>query len=213
MRHIENIQKLFSKNFVQNPLVESFDAGKIHLSTGKLVACDPLLTNDMLPFSISFPVGDFPIIIHQEKDQQAIAYVEIVFSQQNCEKWEMATLKGQDLKNLKKGEIFGFPVASGMACFMDEETQKELNDLEQNLFNAKGDNFLGIYDEFFHSAFFEGKEMKRNFALLQPNQDKLNTIFAFDTGESEGFYASYIGFDAENIPVKIIMELIEIGED
>jgi hypothetical protein len=32
--------------------LESFEVGKIYLSSGKLVACDPLITNDMKPFSI-----------------------------------------------------------------------------------------------------------------------------------------------------------------
>jgi hypothetical protein len=59
MTHIENIKKLFSKDFVESPLLESFEVGKIYLSSGKLVACDPLITNDMLPFSAEFPKGDF----------------------------------------------------------------------------------------------------------------------------------------------------------
>jgi hypothetical protein len=57
MTHIENIKKLFSKDFVESPLLESFEVGKIYLSSGKLVACDPLITNDMLPFSAEFPKG------------------------------------------------------------------------------------------------------------------------------------------------------------
>ena len=60
MKHLENIQKLFTKNFVENPLIESFDAGKINLPSGKLVACDPLITNDMKEFKIHFPQGEFP---------------------------------------------------------------------------------------------------------------------------------------------------------
>ena len=47
MSHLENISKLFSKNFVENPMLETFEAGKIHLPSGKLVACDPLITHDM----------------------------------------------------------------------------------------------------------------------------------------------------------------------
>jgi hypothetical protein len=34
MQHLKNIQKLFSKNFVENPLLETFEVGKLHLSSG-----------------------------------------------------------------------------------------------------------------------------------------------------------------------------------
>ena len=61
MNHLENISKLFSKDFVENPLLETFEVGKINLQSGRLVACDPLITNDMKPFVIQFPKGDFTV--------------------------------------------------------------------------------------------------------------------------------------------------------
>ena len=36
MTHIENIKKLFSRDFVENPLLETYEAGKIHITTGKI---------------------------------------------------------------------------------------------------------------------------------------------------------------------------------
>jgi hypothetical protein len=211
MKHIENIAELFSKNFMESPVLDSFDAGKIHLSSGKLISCDPILTNDMQPFSTIFPQGDFPIVIHQEKDSQLVAYVEIIFSDQPCDSWQMAITEGQKMEELKKNEIFGFPVASGMAAFMDAETQIELNLLEEKLYLEKQENFRGIYDEFFHDAFFDGEKMVKNYALLQPNIENTNSIFALATPETEGFFASYIGINKDKNPVKIVMELIEIG--
>lgn len=211
MKHIDNIAALFSKNFMESPVLDSYDAGKIHLSTGRLLACDPLLTNDMLPFETIFPEGDFPIVVHKEKDNHLIAYVEIILTQEVCKSWQMATIQGQNIKDLKKNEIFGFPVAYGMAAFMDAETQTDLNLLEENLFKEKGDAFQGIYQELFHAAFFKNNEMVTDFALVQPYPQKKNTIFAFATEENEGFYACYIGFDDQEQPVKIVMELIEIG--
>ena len=197
---------------MESPVLESFDAGKIHLSSGKLISCDPILTNDMQPFSTIFPQGDFPIVIHQEKDSQLVAYVEIIFSNQPCDSWQMAITDGQKMEELKKNEIFGFPVASGMAAFMDAETQIELNLLEEKLYLEKQENFQGIYEEFLHDAFFQEEEvMVKNFALIPPNSLKKNNILAFATPETEGFFASYIGFDKEKNPVKIVMEMIEIG--
>ena len=55
MTHLKNIAALFNKNFVESPLIETFEAGKIRLTTGRIVACDPLITNDMAAFKINFP--------------------------------------------------------------------------------------------------------------------------------------------------------------
>ena len=106
MTHIENIQKLFSKDFVESPLLESFEVGKIYLSSGKLVACDPLITNDMLPFTTEFPKGDFSVMLHKERESNCVAYAEIIFSDSEVKEWKLATTAGQKLKDLEEGEVF-----------------------------------------------------------------------------------------------------------
>lgn len=211
MTHIKNISKLFSKDFVENPLIESFDAGKINITTGKIVACDPVITNDMKPFDTQFPVGEFPVLVHKERESNCIAYVEIIFSNEIVQDWKLATTNDQKISELKGEEIFGYPSESGMGCFMDLETQDSLNHLEKTLFERKGDDFMGIYEEFFHQHFFDENGAIDQFALMKPNDEKLGTIFAFETGYGEGFYASYIGFGKDQKPLKLITEFIEIG--
>ncbi|MBV8328611.1 DUF4241 domain-containing protein [Chryseobacterium sp.] len=211
MTHIENIQKLFSKDFVESPLLESFEVGKIYLSSGKLVACDPLITNDMLPFSTEFPKGDFSVILHKERESNCVAYAEIIFSNAEITDWKMATTAGQNVKDLEEEEVFGYPVESGMGCFMDVDTQSSLNELEQTLYQKKGDDFMGIYEEFFHEHFFDENGAIDQYAFLKPSEEHPGTIFAFETGYGEGFYASYIGYGKDKSPVKIITEFIEIS--
>ena len=213
MTHLENIQKLFSKNFVENPLLETFEVGKLHLSSGQLVASDPLITPDKQPFTVKFPKGDFTTFVHKERDSNCIAYVEIIFGNQEVATWEMAVCDGQNIKDLKGEEIFGYPVESGMGCFMDLETQNLLNALESELFKKKGNDFLGIYEDFFHQHFYDENGAIDQFAFLKPYENKQGTIFAFETGYGEGFYACYIGFDEQKNPAKIIAEFIEIKSE
>ncbi len=210
MKHLENISKLFSKDFVENPLLESYEVGKIFLPTGNIVACDPLITNDMKEFKVRFPDGEFPILVHKERESNCVAYVEIIFSKSEIISWKMATTEGQNIEDLEEEEIFGYPVESGMGCFMDVETQDSLNHLEKKLFHRKGADFMGIYEEFFHDYFFDEKGAIDQFAFLKPDKEKPGSIFAFETGYGEGFYASYIGFGKDNQPVKIVTEFIEI---
>lgn len=211
MTHLENIKKLFSKEFVENPLLESFEVGKIYLSSGKLVACDPLITNDMLPFSTEFPKGNFSVLLHKERESNCVAYAEIIFSTEAITDWKMAVTSGQNIKDLADEEVFGYPVESGMGCFMDADTQNSLNELEKRLYHSKGADFMGIYEEFFHEYFFDENGAIDQYAFLKPSEDHPGTIFAFETGYGEGFYASYIAYDKSGKPVKIITEFIEIS--
>lgn len=211
MNHIENIKKLFNKDFVENPLIESFEAGNLILTSGKLVASDPLITSEMPAFTTAFPVGEFPVLVHKEIESNCIAYAEIVFSSDEITTWELATSEGQHLTDLEEGEIYGFPVESGMGCLMDFETQENLNLLEQHLFKRKGDDFTGIYEEFFHEHFFQEEGAVNQYAFLKPHEEKHGNLFAFETGYGEGFYASYIGFDKNNVPVKVVSEFVEIN--
>lgn len=211
MTHLENIKKLFSKNFIESPLVESFEVGKIYLSSGRLVACDPLITNDMKPFSVEFPKGDFSVLVHKERESNCVAYVEIVFTNAEIADWKLATTEGQNVKDLTDEEVFGYPVESGMGCFMDVNTQNSLNELEQKLYHRKGVDFMGIYEEFFHEYFFDENGAIDQYAFLKPSENHPGTIFAFETGYGEGFYASYIAYDKNQSPVKIVTEFIEIS--
>ncbi|KQM36675.1 DUF4241 domain-containing protein [Chryseobacterium sp. Leaf201] len=211
MTHIQNIQKLFSKDFVESPLLESFEVGKIYLPSGKLVACDPVITNDMQPFTTVFPKGDFAVLLHKERESNCVAYAEIVFSSSEISEWQLATTEGQLVKDLAEGEVFGYPVESGMGCFMDADTQNVLNELEQKLYHSKGVDFMGIYEEFFHEHFFDENGAIDQYAFLKPSDNHPGTIFAFETGYGEGFYASYIAYDKNREPVKIVTEFIEIS--
>ena len=211
MTHIQNIQKLFSKDFVESPLLESFEIGKIYLPSGKLVACDPVITNDMQPFTTVFPKGDFAVLLHKERESNCVAYAEIVFSSSEISEWQLATTEGQLVKDLAEGEVFGYPVESGMGCFMDADTQNVLNELEQKLYHSKGVDFMGIYEEFSHEHFFDENGAIDQYAFLKPSDNHPGTIFAFETGYGEGFYASYIAYDKNLVPVKIVTEFIEIS--
>ena len=214
MIHIENIKKLFSRDFVENPLLETYEVGNIHISSGFIVASDPLISPDHSAFNQEFPKGDFQVLVHKERESNCIAYAEIVFDKnQLAENWTLALCGAQNLEDLKEGEIFGYSVESGMGSFMDKNAQSALNNLEQDLFHKKGADFMGIYEEFFHAHFFDEKGAIDQFAVLKPYDSKPENIVAFETGYGEGFYATYIGYSKDNQPVKLISEFIEIETD
>jgi len=86
-----------------------------------------------------------------------------------------------------------------------------LNHLEKKLYHSKGVDFMGIYEEFFHEYFFDENGAIDQYAFLKPSEEHPGTIFAFETGYGEGFYASYIAYGKNSDPVKIVTEFIEIS--
>ncbi len=210
MDHIKNIARLFNSSAVESPLLETFDAGVLELTSGRLVASDPLTTPDILPFTTLFPTGQFKTLIHRERESSCVAYAEIVFGDEKIERWEMALTDGQDLTQLQGEEIYGYPVESGMGCLMDAVVQADLQRLEQEIYEKKGDDFMGIYEEFFHPHFFHEDGAVDQFALLKPYVEKAGNLLAFEAGYGEGFYASYIGFAKDGRPMKLVTEFIEI---
>ena len=90
-------------------------------------------------------------------------------------------------KDLAEGEVFGYPVESGMGCFMDYETQKLLNALEQEMFQKKQMILKEFMQNFFHEHFYEQDGAVHQYTLLKPYLDKDNNIFAFETGFGEAF--------------------------
>jgi hypothetical protein len=106
MTHIENIKKLFSRDFVENPLLETYEVGKIHISSGQIVASDVLISPDHSAFTQEFPKGDFPVFVHKERESNCIAYAEIVFDKnQLAENWVWHFVIIRILKILKKGNL------------------------------------------------------------------------------------------------------------
>lgn len=208
---IENLHRLFSKNSVESPLLDSFDAGNLLLTSGKLVASDPILTPDKEAFVQELAVGEYPTVVHIESASKKIAYVEIIFNKKNVSHWELARTKGQELSDLQKGEIFGFPVQSGMACFMDFTTQTLLSNWETDRYEEKGEAFEGIYQEFFHDAFFPNKKTENQFVSLSVSAKEKGNLIAYEAGHGEGFYGCYFGYDKEGEPAKFVAEFIEIG--
>ena len=66
----------------------------LHLPTGRLVACDPLVAPETEPFSIAVPRGTFPVhaIVAKMRDETRPAYVVIEFSENRPHRWEIAHL-------------------------------------------------------------------------------------------------------------------------
>lgn len=99
------------------------DCGVLHVTSGRVVACDPLVQPDRAAFARQLEVrGDFSVELIEARGTYALAVLwirERTLGAPEIVRWEPALLPGQDPKKLKGEEFFGYPVDAGFGCFMD----------------------------------------------------------------------------------------------
>jgi len=182
--------QIFEGSFVKDTKVAQFGTeitfekiavGDLKVSSGQIVATDPVMLNDAIAFNENFPVGEFPVElamadINANKDRR-VAFARVKFSDKPIRKWEFALLPGQTPIPLNSKEIYGYGVDAGLGLFVDQAAKNSLNTLLDknwdNMFSEKFEDYLN-YD-------FQ----------------KYNAVF-FSTGYGDGFYATYIGRDSDD---------------
>ncbi|WP_448268932.1 DUF4241 domain-containing protein [Nostoc sp. DSM 114159] len=198
-------------NFELNEInYNTYNGGELILTSGKLVACDPLVNPDSDPFDIILAPGRYSVILSvahfQKNNDQRVAYAMLCVNQATPVRWEVARTDNQDenLGLLSEGEIFGYAVDSGTGCFMDAKAGEIIND--------------SIYSAYLKKTRIEDLtykiecELKKNY---RPTWDWANVcidsstqanIIAFHSGWGDGIYATYLGYDKNNNIVNVITD-------
>jgi hypothetical protein len=168
-----------------------FEAGKLHLPSGRIIACDPFVNMDRPPFTVTVPPGEYPVrlaLVEGGNDDRRVAFARLAISPGPVVRWEMALVAGQDPTALKDGEIFGYPVDAGTGSFVDADTAADAwpkmtadEDIAQG-WTTQGDKI--------------GAGRGTPTFLLDVDMGPGNIIM-FTSGWGDGFYASWFGYDAQ----------------
>jgi len=156
------------------------EIGKIKIESGKLIACDPIVMQDALPFTKKLPIGNFSVQLAMAKthNDERVAFSRIVFSDKRISKWEFALQKGQKPIPLKGASIYCYNVDAGAGIFIDSVANKSFNEKDhsewENAFITKAQK----YGDTGYIHDFDG-----------------HSLATFSTGYGDGCYATYIGFD------------------
>ncbi len=164
--------QIFEGSFVKGTKVAQFGTeitfdkiavGNLKVSSGQIIATDPVMLNDAIAFNENFPVGEFPVElamadINANKDRR-VAFARVKFSDKPIRKWEFALLPGQTPIPLKSKEIYGYGVDAGLGLFVDQAAKDSLNKLLDknwdNMFSEKFEHYLN-YRFQKKSSFFYG---------------------------------------------------------
>lgn len=174
--------------------------GELVITSGSIVACDPLCPSDIEPFIVQVPKGSFPVhitVVHSEKGEARIAEATINFSFRKVNEWRPALVKKQDLYYSGK-EISDYAVDSGIGCFMDAEVAKIL---------------LSKMEDESYRHYVIAKLLKTpihncNQANIELNPETSGNVIAFSTGFGDGFYDSQAGYDKSGKIVCIVTDFV-----
>jgi hypothetical protein len=156
-------------------------SGKLHLTSGRFVAADPMLFGDAPPFERALPPGGYDVDLSVVDGYVAAATLRL--SRAAPERWELALPRG--MKRLVPEKLrrplatpgYGFPVDSATACFADASLGDAL-DSERTV-----------------SRLLSERAMNRCHALGKDGA----TIAVFRSGRGDGTYGTYFGLRSRDI--------------
>lgn len=207
---MQAVARLFSAPDAPGPALRSELLPPLWLPTGRLVACDPVAHAAPLPFTRTVPPGHYPVLVHTDPDYEpAIAYAELRVRPASVVRWEPALTAGQNAALLDPAEFFGYPVDTGLGCFLDAQTLEQLPTHEAALRASLGTRYANYFDSFLAPALHRAQPRRLAATLsLYPGQPA--NLAVFEAGEGDGTYATYVGLGADGCPVRFVTEFLDV---
>jgi hypothetical protein len=186
--------------------IEVRQIAALHVTSGKIVACDPLVFPDSSPFTTLVPAGDHPVVvaIDSRGDDERIACAKLQWSDAEPTSWLIALVDGQDPATLKDGEYFGYGVDAGLGCFMDADAaQLYTRRLNENL----DDVSFNYFDHVLQRELEVNYKHTRDWCDHRPVAGDPRNVIIFSSGLGDGFYPSYFGI-AGGVPVCLVTDFL-----
>ncbi|MDW5300208.1 MAG: DUF4241 domain-containing protein [Sedimentibacter sp.] len=182
--------------------IEKIEVGKLKLTTGKIIATDPILMYDDESYSEHVKPGEYTVNIYvgkteNRKTQTVIS--EIRFNDNVPVKWEMALLEGESAKGFGIDEFMGYEVENGLGCFMDEHVMEILDVMDEDE--------LDNYENSIRDAV---KNSDYSCADVKIDKSNGNNIIVFASGWNDGTFPTYYGFDSKNKLSRLVTDFMVI---
>lgn len=182
--------------------IEKIQAGKLKLTTGKIIATDPILMYDDECYSEYVKPGTYPVNIYvgktdNRKKQTVVS--EIRFNDNDPVKWEMALLTGETASGFGMDEFMGYEVENGLGCFMDENVMEILDVMDEEQLKAYEKN---IRESVRNSEYF--------CADILIDKKSEGNIIVFASGWNDGTFPTYYGFDSNNKLSRLVTDFMVI---
>lgn len=185
------------------------------LPTGQLVACDAMAfeTVPREPFDRALEPGSYPVELAIATlkvvggEQQVPAFARVVFGEGPATRWELAVTASQPLDELEPGRVYGFPVETGVAAYMDGLAQEILiEDREDHFAEDEPEHEEPDIHRELDFAMKGEVTCRRGAIPILVEDEPPSNIVGFSSGPGDGVYPSYWGFDAAGELVELITD-------
>jgi hypothetical protein len=187
--------------------------GELVVTSGHILACDPMFLFEIPPFADTVPPGRYPVILSVAalpSGDQRVACALLRLSERAAVRWEMATPQGQTLSALSPGEVFGYPVDFATGCFTDADAIATLEANEATRMDVADESkqFYDRLDDMQDKTYLP----TWSWADLIVDETTGVNVIAFSSGFGDGFYTSYWGYDAAGQRVALVTDFGVLDE-
>lgn len=192
--------------------------GDVNLPTGRIIAADPFFTEEQPPFARTVMPDKYPVFIYVSQMDEAhhrIAYARIRFRPEEATRHILALTEDitpEEIRELGEEEFFGFAVESGLACFMDAETNESLINRMDEV--QEKDEEANYYDDVLAEEFreYSGKnQFSRELGDWNdhhPDAESDNNVIMFASGWGDGYYPAYWGLNENGDTVELTIDFL-----
>jgi Protein of unknown function (DUF4241) len=204
---IEHVHQTDTGHVVEHYTLRLYTLGELVVTSGRILACDPMLMCETPPFADTVPPGRYPVVLsvaETPSGDQRVAYALLRLSERVAVRWEKATPHGQALSARTSGEAFGYSVDFGAGCFMDSDVPHELVAQEAARAEAmdESDQFYARLDDMGVKTYVP----TWSWADLPVDEPTGANIITFSSGWGDGYYFSYWGYDAADQRVALVTD-------
>ena len=181
---------------VQDVTISTHQIGELILTSGRIIACDPLIGPDTrYYFKKTLELGRYPVIVSvadfQPSGEARFACAMLRIGDKTPVRWEIAFINEPNINQTDDQVFYG--VDAGTGCFVDSDAAQILEDLfpDEDQFEGFCDRILA---EMENNSF--GKHRTAGWANMQVSEASEANIITFSSGWGDGGYASFWGYDA-----------------
>lgn len=206
----------FEPGFVGEAFGERFPMrvvrlGEMEIASGQVVVADPawMWTSDR-PIALSVAPGRYAVdlaVADTGDSGQRIALARLRLSSEPAVRWAMAVTETQDVSSLEPGQIFGYGVDTGTGAFIDAGSLVELAAANPDQY---GDWRMDQWNDWTRQAETTAVQLGIPYGHTLITRLGTGDIAFFSSGWGDGFYASWVGYDAADRPVAIVTDFAVI---
>ncbi|MDG1418099.1 MAG: DUF4241 domain-containing protein [Maricaulis sp.] len=181
------------------------ECGALVLPSGRLVACDPFSPTDeyVRGFTHRVRPGQYPVRLalgEYEDGDRRIGLAQIVITDQPVTRWEFALTIGQSPASIDPDYDIGYYVNGALGCFADELH------LEKLFLTSQDQGGMRLFNEVSEN---EGETYSWKNLGLEVGDS--GDVALFSSGDGDGCYPTYIGFDEAGRVTSFVTDFYVFG--